>query len=175
MAWNLFQSAWQSKSAAKFNLITRRHSTLWVFEEPSPRLEGLAVVSGYDAAEICAFKRRIHIFQGLKLLYVRRALPIPHWKWSLTFEMEFAAKSWFWRCFEHWNVSCCSIRFNDFWRRVSFVVFPQPARERKEKTKINFQVFLYNHHKGITEALWKAFRSIWKILHTSVPRKGSPT
>lgn len=88
---------------------------------------------------------------------------------------EIPCKSLFWRCFERWNVSCCSIRFNDFWRRVSFVVFPQPAREWKEKTKINFQVFLYNHHKGITEALWKAFRSFRKILHTSVPRKGSPT
>lgn len=45
--------------------------------------------------KIFAFKHRIHIFQGLKLLFVRRALPIPAGKWSLTFEMEFASKAGF--------------------------------------------------------------------------------
>lgn len=152
-----FQTAWHSKNAVKFNLIMRGHNMLWVLKN----LEGLAVLSGYDTAEIFSSKHRIHIPQGLKLCSVRRVSDFPL-EMSSTFEMKNAAKATFEDVLSSEMFRVVQYVSMTFDVKFHLLFYHSRLVKGKKKTKINFQVFLCNHHKGITEALWKAFEKYTK-------------
>lgn len=171
MAWNPFSVSLTIKKSCQIKLNYER--ACYGFLKNLPRPEGLAALSGYETAQICASKHRIHILRGLKLLYIHRVSDFPL-ETKPDIWNEKRCRSQFWRCFELWNVvSCCSIRFNDFRRQVPFVVFPTDSWKEKQKSTFKYSFTIIT--KASRKLCGELFRGIRKILHTSVPRKGFST